>query len=119
MGQGRVDARTFETLRRILEAYPEITLAHYKAVVRTQWAMLTIDEKAALEALPSLLPAEADVLRSLFEKIKAIRTAAGELEVEAKRRMDRIEAIFNITALPRSARQISRKPKEATVTREA
>ena len=34
----------------------------------------------------------------LFEQIKAISTAAGELDGEAKRRLDEIEALFDIGA---------------------
>ena len=34
MGQRSVDARSFEVLRRILKAHPDITLARYKAIVR-------------------------------------------------------------------------------------
>lgn len=119
MGQRTVDARSFETLRRTLKAYPEITLAHYKTVVRTQWAMLTIDQRAALESLPALLPQDAEARRNLFEKIKAIRTAAGELEGEAKRRLDEIEAIFNIAALPSSARHTSQKADAPEVAEKA
>jgi len=114
MGARTVDARSFETLRRLLEANPEITLAHFKDTVRTQWAMLTIDQEAALESLPSLLPQDAEARRSLFEKIKTIRTAAGELEGEAKRRLEEIEAMFNIAALPPSARRTSRKTEKAS-----
>jgi hypothetical protein len=98
MGQSSIDARSFETLRRILKEYPDITLARYKAVVRQQWAMLTIDQGAALKALSRLLPADAGARRSLFEKVKAIRTAAGELDEEAKRRLDEMEALFDIGA---------------------
>lgn len=98
MGQNSVDARSFEILRRILKAHPDITLARYKAVVRQQWAMLTIDQEAALKALPRLLPADADARCKLFEEIRAIRTAAGELDGEAKRRLDEIEVLFDIGA---------------------
>ena len=62
-GQHSIDARTFEVLRRTLQAYPDISLAHFKAVVRDQWAMLVIDEKAALRTLPRLLPADYDERR--------------------------------------------------------
>ncbi|MGD8498121.1 MAG: DUF3141 domain-containing protein [Chromatiales bacterium] len=115
MGARTVDARSFETLRRLLEANPEITLAHFKDAVRTQWAMLTIDQKAALEALPSLLPKDADARRSLFEKIKTIRTAAGELEGEAKRRLDEIEAILVGTTPTKPKRRASPRAAKARV----
>jgi len=101
MGQESVDARSFETLRRILEAYPEITLAHYKQTVRNQWGMLMIDEDAALASLPALLPPTAESRHELFEKIRAIRTAAGKLDEEAERRLKKIEAVFT-RARPRS-----------------
>ena len=78
-GQHAIDARTFEVLRRTLKAHPDITLAHFKAVVRDQWARLVIDEKAALQALPRLLPADAAARRALFDAIQeiAICTAIG------------------------------------------
>jgi pimeloyl-ACP methyl ester carboxylesterase len=102
-GQKSVDARSFEVLRRTLEEYPNITLTHYKAVVREQWAMLTVDERAALEALPKLLPADMAKRRAMFEKIREIRTAAGELEGEAKRRFEEVRKLFNIAARPAAA----------------
>ena len=98
VGQHAIDARSFEVLRRTLKAHPDITLARYKAVVREQWARLVIDEQAALQALPRLLPADADARRALFEEIRAISTAAGELEGEAKRRLDEMKALFESEA---------------------
>jgi pimeloyl-ACP methyl ester carboxylesterase len=115
-GQKSVDARSFEVLRRILKEHPEITLARYKAVVRQQWAMLTIDEVAALRALPKLLPADATKRRAMFEGIRHIRTAAGELEGEAKRRLEEVRRIFDIEARPAAAppkaRRVPRKPQQ-------
>ena len=102
-GQKSVDARSFEVLRRTLKEYPNITLAHFKAVVREQWAMLTIDERAALEALPKLLPSDPAKRRAMFEKIREIRTAAGELEGEAKRRFEEVRRLFNLEARPAAA----------------
>ena len=95
-GQTSVDARSFEILRRTLKAHPDTTLARYKAVVRRQWAMLNIDQEAALKTLPRLLPGDADARRNLFEEIRTIRTAAGELDGEAKRRLDEMETLFDI-----------------------
>jgi len=101
-GQHVIDARTFEILRRALKAHPEITLTHFKAVVREQWARLVIDERAALQALPRLLPAEAEARRALFDQIRdlirTISTAAGELEGEAKRRLDEMMVLFEMGA---------------------
>jgi hypothetical protein len=95
-GQHTIDARTFEVLRRTLKAHPEITLAHFKEVVREQWARLVIDDQAALQALPRLLPADADTRRAMFEEIRTISLATGELEGEAKRRLDEMEVLFEV-----------------------
>jgi pimeloyl-ACP methyl ester carboxylesterase len=104
-GQKSIDARSFEVLRRTLEQHPNITLADYKAVVREQWAMLSVDEQAALKALPKLLPSDAAKRHAMFEKIRAIRTAAGELEGEAKRRMAYVQELFDIKSTPTPARR--------------
>ena len=101
-GQRFVDARSFEILRRISKAYPDITFAHYKAVVREEWAKLALDQEAALEALPRLLPADAAERSDLFEKIRAIAVAAGDLDPEANRRLCEMEALFNTKAWRRA-----------------
>jgi pimeloyl-ACP methyl ester carboxylesterase len=93
-GQHSIDARTFEVLRRTLQAYPNISLAHFKAVVRDQWAALVIDEKEALRTLPFLLPADCDERRALTDKLTAICAAAGELEGEAQRRLEEMKNLF-------------------------
>ncbi len=101
-GQHAIDARTFEVLRRTLKAHPEITLTAFKAVVREQWARLIIDERAAVQALPRLLPAEAKARRALLEQIrdliKTVSTAGGELEGEARRRLEEMEVLFGMGA---------------------
>jgi pimeloyl-ACP methyl ester carboxylesterase len=104
MGQRSIDARCFEVLRRILKAHPQITLARFKEIVRRQWAMLVIDQSAALKALPHLLPAEPDERRQLFDAMTAVITAAGELDGEAKHRFDQIRVLFDIHAGPAASR---------------
>jgi hypothetical protein len=99
-GQHAIDARTFEVLRRTLKAHPEITLTRFKAVVREQWARLVTDERAALHALPRLLPAGAEGRRALLDQIgdliKSVSTAGGELEGEGKRRLEEMEVLFGM-----------------------
>ena len=111
-GQNLVDARSFEMTRRILKEYPHITLAYFKSVVRDQWTMLGIDQQATMEALPRLLPASAADRRKMFEIVKAIRTGAGELSGEAKRRLDEIENIFNAAPAPQRTKKAA-EPQEA------
>lgn len=97
-GQRFVDARSFEILRGMSKAYPDITFAHYKAVVREEWAKLVLDEQAALEALPRLLPADAAERLGMFEKIRTIAVAAGDLAPEARRRLCEMGALFSVKA---------------------
>jgi hypothetical protein len=97
-GQHSIDARTFEVLRRTLKAHSEISLAYFKAVVRDQWAMLVIDERAALRTLPRLLPADLDERRASADKLVEICTAAGELEGEAQRRLEEMRNLFESAA---------------------
>jgi hypothetical protein len=116
-GQRSVDARSFEVLRRTLEEHRNITLAQYKAVVREQWAMLTIDEAAAMKALPKLLPSDSAKRRAMFEKIRDIRTAAGELEGEAKRRMTYVQELFDSKSTTTPARGKTANPASPMRTR--
>jgi pimeloyl-ACP methyl ester carboxylesterase len=95
-GEKAVDARSFETLRRALKEYPNADVARYKAVVREQWATLVVAERAAVDSLPKLLPADVAARRTLFEKIKAIVSAAGELGGETRRRLAEIERLYNL-----------------------
>ena len=63
--QHRIDKSTFEALRKLLLAHPEVSPAAFKAAVREQWAILAVDERAAMEALPQLLPEDAAERRAL------------------------------------------------------
>ena len=98
MGQKLLDARCFEVLRCILSKHPEITLAQFKELARRQWAMLTIDQPAALRALQRLLPADVDERRRLFDAVKEVITAAGELDGEVEGRFAQIEVLFDVKA---------------------
>ena len=65
--QHRIEERTFNSLRKLLLAHPEVSPAEFKAAVREQWAILAVDERAAIEALPQLLPADAAARRDFSE----------------------------------------------------
>ncbi len=79
--EGRIDERGFEALRRIHEQTPEreqLSLVEFKQLVRDQFLMLLLDEDAALEALPKLLPGDAGARRDIFDKVTSVSTAAGQ-----------------------------------------
>jgi hypothetical protein len=77
----RVEERTFDVLRKLLLAHPEVSPAEFKAALREQWAILAIDERAAIETLPQLLPTDETARRAFFDSIRAIVTATGGVEV--------------------------------------
>src|SRR5262249_34230962 len=69
LGRGSVDERGFETVRRLRSRYGDMPLSEFKTLVRDQFAMLLIDEKAALAAVPSLLPVDAAIRSEGFNAI--------------------------------------------------
>jgi hypothetical protein len=89
----RVEARTFDALRKLLLAHPEVSPAEFKSAVREQWAILTIDQRAAIETLPQLLPPDAERL-ALLEKVNAIVMPSGDLSGDGQRRLNEIEELF-------------------------
>ena len=58
--QHRVEKSTFDALRKLLLAYPQVSPAEFKAAVREQWAILAVDERAAIEALPEHIAARCE-----------------------------------------------------------
>ena len=96
MGRASVDERGFEAVRRIRHAYRDIPLPAFKALVREQFYLLLIDTEAALAALPSMLPADADTRRKAYELIKQVMSARGEFSAEDKERMLRVARAFGV-----------------------
>jgi pimeloyl-ACP methyl ester carboxylesterase len=86
----RIEESTFEALRKLLVAHPEVSEAEFKAAVREQWAILAIDERAAIEALPQLLPADATVRRVFSDFVQATVAATGKLNADGQRRLSEV-----------------------------
>jgi len=101
MSRGGIDERSFEMIRRIRLATGEmqpLTLAAFKALVREQYLMLLIEEDAALAAISSLLPSDYDTRHRSFAFLKRIVSARGEMEPEAKQRLQRVAHLFGLGA---------------------
>ena len=98
--QHRVDEITFVALRKLLLAYPEVSPTAFKAALREQWAVLAIDERAAIEALPKLLPSDPNERRTLSDFIPAAVAAAGKLNVEGQRRLNKILNLLGAPPAP-------------------
>jgi pimeloyl-ACP methyl ester carboxylesterase len=109
----RVEERTFEALRKLLLAHPEVSPTEFKAILREQWAIVTIDERAAIEALPQLLPADAAARQSFLDAIREIVTAASDLNGETQQRFAAIEQLLKTEPLRSGA-----KPRPGQVAAE-
>jgi Protein of unknown function (DUF3141) len=103
--QNRIEERTFNALRKLLLAHPEVSPAEFKAALREQWAILTVDERAAIEALPRLLPADAAARQAFLQAIRTIVTSTGELNADAQRRVSEITQLLETGSLPGSAKR--------------
>jgi pimeloyl-ACP methyl ester carboxylesterase len=114
LGRGSVDARGFETVRRLRSRYGDMPLSEFKTVVRDQFAMLLIDEKAALAALPSLLPADPAIRSEGFKAIRQVMAACGDISVEDEKRLKEIGRLCGIAEdgisipFPQNRRGVSR-----------
>jgi Protein of unknown function (DUF3141) len=104
--QHRIEKSTFDALRKLLLAHPEVSPAEFKAAVREQWAILAADERGAIEALPQLLPADATERRAISEFIEATAAATGKLKVEGQRRL---REVLDLLAAEASGRSAARK----------
>ena len=96
MTRAGIDERGFEAVRRIRETHSELSLPAFKALVREQFNMLLIDQAAALAALPSMLPPDAETRRTAFGLIKQVLTARGELSAQDESRLQEVARLFGL-----------------------
>ena len=98
MPRGGVDEHGFDAIRRIRAANPDgktlplpelttLTLAEFKALVREQFFMLLIDQRAAVAAIPGLLPKDTALRRAAFALLSQIVSASGEMTAESAGRL--------------------------------
>lgn len=94
MGRRAIDERGFEAVRRIRQAHGDLSLAAFKALVREQFNILLIDSDAALAAVPSMLPPDAEARRVAFGLIRTVLSARGEISGDARKRLDEVARLF-------------------------
>ena len=95
--EGKVDERGFAALKEISAAMPpakRIGMARFKEIMREQYLIVRHDEERAIEALPNLLPDDSREREAGLAALRRLLSARGALQEEAKRRLQRIEAIF-------------------------
>ena len=112
MNRAAIDERGFEMARRLREAHGDMSVADFKALVREQFYILLIDQAAALAAIPSMLPPDAETRQKAYGLISQLMSATGELSAEDKKRMSEIEQLFGVgSSAPPRLREVAKKPQ--------
>ena len=96
MPRGSIDERGFEALRLIRHSQTELTLVQFKALVREQFYMLLINQKAALAAIPGMLPPDPSKRREAFELIQTVLSVRGGLSGEDRARLGEVARLFGL-----------------------
>ena len=90
-----VDERGFAMLRRIHETEGgDLTVAQFKELVRDQYFMLLTDERAAIDALPSMIAGHEAQAREMLERIRRVVNASDTMNDAARERLAEIESMF-------------------------
>jgi hypothetical protein len=99
MPRAAVDERGFEAIRRIRASNHgggTMSLAEFKAMVRDQFFMLLLDEKAAIESLPALLPEDPEVRRKAFGLMREVLSVREAVSGEVADRLRQAAPWFGI-----------------------
>ena len=88
-----VDERVFNQLRHLRAGHGDLTLQHFKAMVREQFFALVLDPDGALAAIPKMVPDDA-ARREALAVVRTVVSAAGEVSGERAKRLARIEAML-------------------------
>ncbi|MFY9684661.1 MAG: DUF3141 domain-containing protein [Pseudolabrys sp.] len=113
MNRASIDERGFELARRIREAHGDMPLAELKELVREQFNILLIDQKAALEAIPSMLPTDSASRQKAYELIQQLLLARGDLSSEDNARLKDIGRLFGLDGgtTKTHLREVGKKPQ--------
>jgi hypothetical protein len=101
--RGGVDERSFEMIRDIRRTHEDeaLPLADFKKLVREQFFMLLLDEKAAVAAIPSLLPDDADIRAKAFGLLTQVLQSSGPISGEVRERWEAVARLLGLDATTR------------------
>jgi hypothetical protein len=117
MEEGRIDERTFAALKQIAAEHkaPYVGFSRFKEIVREQYLILLMHQELAVAALPKLLPADREQRMALLEIARRVVTARGALPEDSLRRLNQVEAMFDVGEKPHSARRSAARPDRVAV----
>ncbi|RFP23121.1 DUF3141 domain-containing protein [Duganella sp. BJB488] len=91
------DERAFATIRQLrlrTSDDKELSVTHFKTILREQYLMLQVDEEAAMHDLPLLLPASAEARAAALAIVRQVAGATGTLTGDGAVRLERVAAAF-------------------------
>jgi len=92
---GVVDGRGFNLLRRMREETGKgINLATFKQILREQFLMLLLDERRAVDAIPSMLATNPELASRMKSKLERMIELVGVHSKVARARLAEVEALF-------------------------
>jgi hypothetical protein len=111
--RGGVDERGFEMIRRIRRDRGEgaLPIGEFKKFVREQFLTLLLDQKAAIAAIPAMLPNDNTARKEGMAMMRQVLGAAADLSGETKARFDEIARLFESEPAERSAPERVNSPQ--------
>jgi hypothetical protein len=108
---GVADERGFTLLERMRdEAGGDLSLADFKSMVRDQFFTLLLDERRAIEAIPTMLDAEPELASRMAAKLRKLVETLGVESKVGKVRIAEIAAMFESRKAPKAPKNGA--PKE-------
>ncbi|CAN7372500.1 DUF3141 domain-containing protein [Phenylobacterium sp. LjRoot219] len=95
---GGYDERGFTMLKELRAAQPAASrssMAELKELLKEQSLLVRLDEERAIRAIPKLLPKGTDQREATLNAVHSVLEAHGAIPDECKRRLDRVDALFN------------------------
>ncbi|MQA20365.1 DUF3141 domain-containing protein [Rugamonas rivuli] len=91
------DERAFATIRQLrlrTSDDQELSVTHFKTILREQYLMLQVDEEAAIRDLPLLLPEAPEARATALGIVRQVAGATGTLSGDGAVRLERVAAMF-------------------------
>jgi pimeloyl-ACP methyl ester carboxylesterase len=99
LAEGSIDERGFAMLKMIRASRPaasRMSLARFKEILRGQYLLVRLDEERAIGTLPGLLGSDDAARKAALDVLQRVLAARGALSGEGRRRLARIETLFDV-----------------------
>jgi pimeloyl-ACP methyl ester carboxylesterase len=120
MPDGVVDERGFNLLRRMREETGKgVSLMAFKQILREQFLMLLLDERRAVEAIPSMLKSDPDFAARMKGKLDRMIELVGVQSRTSRARLVEVEALFESAVQSGHLKAVDREQPDRDTVRPA